>query len=329
MNFPGFVDLQVNGFRGVNFSGPELTADSFRTVCRGLFSRGTAVFLPTLVTSEEGTYRRNLALIAEIMEEEEFASRLPGFHIEGPFISPKSGAVGAHNPRWVKEPDIALLDRMLEWSKGRIRLLTVAAEVRGAPELIRYAARHGITVSLGHQLPEGEHLKRAVEAGAKALTHLGNGIPNQLPRHPNPIWEGLAEDRLTMMVIADGHHLPPAVLKAMIRAKGIENTVVVSDAASLAGMPPGRYPGGEGELLLEESGRLSDPKIGYLAGSSFIMLGCMNFLFERGWRDPDVLLALGVKNPLRLIGIPELPAGLKNGVSFDRDRGFSTIAPAD
>lgn len=303
MRTPGFVDLQVNGYKGVDFSGPELTADRFRAACRGVLNNGTAAFLPTLVTSAENTYRRNLPLMAEIMREDEFAGRLLGFHVEGPFISPETGAVGAHNPAWVRDPDPDMLERMIEWSEGRIRLLTVAAERPGAEEFIRHASGRRICVSLGHQLASGVDLARAQAAGARALTHLGNGIPNLLPRHPNPIWEGLAADGLFMLVIADGHHLSAPVLKAMLRAKGLENSAVVSDASSLAGMPPGRYPSFDGELVLEENGRLHDPKKGYLAGSSYTMLECMNFLHAQKWHDLAALFKLGIDNPLKLIGL--------------------------
>jgi len=323
MNVTGFVDLQVNGFRGVNFSGADLTESSFRETGQRLLQHGTAAFLPTIVTSEAGIYRRNLPIMAKVLAEPEFQGRLLGFHVEGPFISSKPGAVGAHNPDWVRPPDPGLLDELIELSRGNIRLLTVAADVDGAAELVAHAVERGITVSLGHQLADAGDLQRAVQAGATALTHLGNGIPNMLPRHPNPIWEGLAEDRLIMMVIADGSHLPASVLKAMLRAKGIDKSVVVSDAAHLAGMPPGRYQTNGHEVILEPTGKLHDPKRECLVGSSFTMLECMNFLAVQGWYDLDTLLTLGVHNPLKLIGVNPGSVKLEKVLFYDQKTGFS------
>jgi len=323
MVIPGFVDLQVNGYLGTDFSSPELTADSFRAACRKLLVHGTAVFLPTMVTSPEGTFRRNLPLMGRVMNEPEFAGRLPGFHIEGPFISAEPGAVGAHNPVWVVPPDLGLLDRMVEWSGNKIRMLTVAAEVPGMDILIRHASGQGITVALGHHLATGDDLARAADAGAKALTHLGNGVPNILPRHPNPIWAGLATDRLVMMAIGDGHHLSAPVLRAMLRAKGINRSVVVSDASSLAGMPPGRYETLGNLAVLEPNGLLHNPEKGCLVGSSYTMLECMNFLARQGWYDLDTLEQLGAQNALELIGLD--PSGPRPGpgLEYVEGKGFT------
>ena len=302
------VDLQVNGYRGVSFSSPGLTETELAEACRGVLSAGTSAFLPTLVTAAPATYERNLPLLAGVVGRDEFRGRLPGIHLEGPFISPQPGAVGAHNPAWVRPPDVKLFDEMCDRARGTVRLLTVAPEAPGALDLISHAAARGVTVSLGHQVATGEQLHAAVAAGARALTHLGNGLPNLLPRHPNPIWEGLAEDGLVMMVIADGHHLPPATLKSMLRAKGVERSVVVSDAAHLAGMPPGRYEYPSGVAVLEPGGKLHDPEKNCLVGSSFIMPQCVDFLSRRGWFGAEDLDRLVFHNPLKLIGVD--PGGI-------------------
>lgn len=303
MTIPGYVDLQVNGFRGTDFSGPDLTEDAFAAACRDLLARGTAALLPTLITSPEDLYRRNLPLIARVMSRPEFAGRLPGIHLEGPFISPVPGAVGAHNPAWVRPPDADLLARLQEWAGGRIRLLTVAADVPGMEPLVRRAVGMGITVGLGHHLAGEEDLKRMAGAGATILTHLGNGLPGVLPRHENPIWAGLACDVLAATIITDGHHLPPAVIRTMLRAKGVGRVAVISDASPLAGMPPGRYTAaGMGDVVLEPSGRLHIPAKGCLAGSSATMPECMAYLESLGFLTPEELEAVGFHNPLRMIG---------------------------
>lgn len=327
MAFPGFVDLQVNGFGGVDFSSPELTERQFVSCCRGIIERGTAAFLPTVVTSPPEVYRRNLPLMARAMLSEQFAGRLPGIHLEGPFISGRPGAVGAHPSEWVRDPDLAAFDEMMDLSEGRLRLVTIAAELPGAAELARHAVSRGVTVSLGHQLAGDADLDALARAGATSLTHLGNGVPNVLPRHPNVIWAGLADDRLSAMLITDGHHLPASFIKTVVRAKGVERIVVVSDAASLAGMPPGRYAWQGAELVLEESGRLHDPAKGCLAGSSSTMVECMNHLASLGFLTEEELAAAGRGNPLALIGVEDESVRGDPVLEFDADaRSFRGAA---
>jgi N-acetylglucosamine-6-phosphate deacetylase len=321
MDIPGFVDLQVNGYRGTDFSAPDLSEEALAAACRDLLARGTAALLPTVVTSPLEVYERNLPLAARVMARPEFAGRLLGLHLEGPFLSAEPGAVGAHNPAWVRPPDPALLDRMWEWAAGRVRLLTIAAEAPGAEDLARRAVALGITVSLGHQLADEAALDRLARAGATALTHLGNGVPNTLPRHRNPIWAGLAEDRLWAMIIADGHHLPPAVLKVMLRAKGVARTAVVSDASPVAGLPPGRYRVSGNDAVLEPSGLLHNPAKGCLVGSSATLLECMNHLASLGLCTAEELVALGLDNPLRLVGLDRGVLGGASAVTFDEGAG--------
>jgi len=302
-NIPlGYVDLQVNGFLGVDFSSPDLTEADFIRACRALLAWGTVAFLPTMITSPLDVYARNLPLMARVMAREEFESRLLGFHIEGPFISREPGAVGAHNPAYVRESDVALLEKLLDWADGRVRLLTVAAEVPGADALARFAVERGITVSIGHSLFDTADLDRMAEAGATALTHLGNGLPNLLPRHDNPMWVGLAHDAYTAMVIADGHHLPVPVLKTMVRAKGADKLIVVSDAAPVAGLPPGRYRMLDNDAVLEPSGCFHNPDKQCLVGSSATMTQCMAHLAGLGEMSEEALMKVGRSNPLALIG---------------------------
>lgn len=307
----GFVDLQVNGFRGVGFADPGLSEDNAASALRGLIHDGTAIFLPTLVTAEAAVYERNLPLLARVLASAEFATHCPGLHLEGPFLCPRDGAAGAHQPASMRLGDPAFLDRLWEWSAGRIRLITVAANIAGAPALIAHARRLGITVSLGHHTADGDDLARAIDAGATALTHLGNGLPHLIDRHHNPLIAGLAEDRLQAMVIGDGHHLPWSLLRVILRAKGLERCCLVSDAAPIANHPPGTYAclGATGEISAE--GRLSNPLTGYLIGSSFTLRRVVNATRRALGLDDATMRRLAVENPLRLIGqvsdIADLP----------------------
>lgn len=308
MKIPGFVDLQVNGYKWVDFSSPELTKEQFVTACKELIRHGTIGFLPTVITSSVATYKRNLRLMADAMNHYDLSPSILGFHIEGPFISAKDGARGAHNPAWIRKPDIRFLDKLYEWSGENIKLLTLAAELEGAADLCKYAVTElGITVSLGHQMALEADLEEKVACGARSLTHLGNGIPKYLHRHANPLWAGLANDDLIAMVITDGHHLPPSIIKTIIRTKGASNVIVVSDASPIAGLSPGTYHTLGNDVILEDSGRLYNPETGYLVGSSSTMLECMNHLLSLELISFNELLETGFYNPLRLIGADPSP----------------------
>jgi len=300
---PGLVDLQVNGYRGVDFSGTDLTQENFAWACRELFGAGTTAFLPTLITSPAEIYERNLPIIARVIEKEEFHGRVLGIHLEGPFISSLDGARGAHDAQWVRKPDVAYLGELIRFADGGVKLITIAADQDGAEDLSRCAIRHGIAVALGHHMANEQDLARLVAVGAKALTHLGNGVPALLSRHQNPVWAGLANDDLSATAIADGHHLPPSMLKTILRTKGTQRVIIISDASPLAGLPPGDYWSMGAQVRLEANGRLYNPATGYMAGSSATILACANHLVSLGLVGANELVTMFFYNPLRLLGI--------------------------
>jgi N-acetylglucosamine-6-phosphate deacetylase len=320
-SIPGFVDLQVNGYHGVDFSSPEVSEVDLIRACRGMLAAGTAAFLPTLITSPLPVYQRNLGLMAGVMARAEFEGPLLGIHLEGPFISSQPGAVGAHNPDWTLPPDADIFERLQGWAGGRIRLLTLAPELEGADRLAQHAAKSGVIVSLGHTLASADDLERLRLCGARALTHLGNGLPMLLPKFANPLWAGLAHEGYPAMMIADGHHIPTGILRAMIRAKGLANTIIVSDSSPLTGLPPGEYITMGNRAVLEPSGRLSNPDKGHLVGSSYTLLACMNVLAGLGCFSPAELIALGLRNPLKLLGMEAAQLRGGGSVEFDEVSG--------
>ncbi len=302
MRGPGFVDLQANGFLGVDFARAGLTLEEVRRVARELRRRGTLAFCPTVVTSAESVYESNLPVLAAAAEDPELAPMIPGIHLEGPFISPVDGARGAHSARHTRPPDIAFFDRLRDWARGHVRLVTLAPELPGAETLIRHAVSAGCRVALGHHLASAEDIGRACAAGATLVTHFGNGLPNSLPRHPNPLWDQLAEDRLDIAIIPDGHHVPPSLIRVVLRLRGADRVVAVSDSAPIAGLPPGRYSTLDQEVALEESGRLWNPVEQHLVGSSHCLLDCMNVLADLGILTEEDLWKVGFHSPLRLLG---------------------------
>jgi len=298
-----FIDLQVNGYLGVSFSDENLTEDDAARACRALHAAGTAAFLPTVITSSRAAYARVLPTLARVIERDEFQGRLPGLHLEGPFLSPEPGYIGAHNPDWTMPPDTEYLTQLQDMADGRIRLMTIAAELPGSEECVAHARTLGIAVSLGHQHASPDDIVRLHEAGAVAMTHLCNGIPHEMPRHQNQIWAALACDGLAIMLIADGHHLPESVLVAMIRAKGADGVAIVSDASPICGLPPGRYTTLGNDVELTPDGLLRNPETGFMVGSSATITQCMNHLAALGRFTPEELTTMGQDTPRRILGL--------------------------
>jgi N-acetylglucosamine-6-phosphate deacetylase len=266
VELPGLVDLQVNGFAGVDFGDPAITADHVLTAVGAIARTGVSRFLPTLITSTLDDFA---ACAKKVLGAKHPA--IAGIHMEGPYISPEDGARGAHQREWVRGADIDDFRRRQDAAQGRIVLVTLAPESPGALRLVEFLAAAGVRVAIGHPAATPAQIADAVKAGATLSTHLGNGCAQMLPRHPNFIWEQLAEDRLTASFIVDGHHLPPATVKAMMRAKTPSRSILVTDAIAAAGMPPGIYQLAKQRVELSAAGRVAVPGSPYLAGSALLM----------------------------------------------------------
>jgi N-acetylglucosamine-6-phosphate deacetylase len=267
---PGWLDLQVNGYAGLDLNAPGLLPATVVALTGRLWREGVAAYYPTLITGTRQRYEEAIsAIVAARDEDSRVAASIPGIHLEGPYISPLEGARGAHPLADVRPPDWAEFTALQDRARGLIRLVTLAPEAPGALPFIERLAAAGILVAIGHTLANGTQIRAAVDAGARLSTHLGNGAPAMLPRHPNVIWDQLGEDRLSASLIVDYHHLPPHVARAMIRAKGVERSCLISDSVAIAGLAPGQYDTAVGEKVeLAADGRLSLAGTPYLAGSS-------------------------------------------------------------
>lgn len=323
----GLVDIQLNGYIGIDFSSEDLTLEKFRCVTQRVVSQGTAAFCPTICTGPMEMYRRNLPVFAQAMREADIAGHILGIHIEGPFISTEPGSRGAHQPEFVRRPSIDEFKQMQEWAEGNIAVMTVAPGEPGVEEMISYAASQGVVVSLGHHYASDDALARAVDAGATLCTHLGNGIKNQIDRHNNPIWWQLACDDLWAGFITDGHHLPAPLIKVALRAKGVERSVVISDSSPLAGLAPGNYHWMGKTVLIESNRKIHCLESGGLAGSDATMIECMNHLASLRILSEDELWRVGRDNPLKLLGKQvdcvkslEGPDVIFDGVNFVIDK---------
>jgi N-acetylglucosamine-6-phosphate deacetylase len=266
LELPGFFDLQVNGFGGVDFNAPDLTSDLVAEALARMRATGVTRCLPTLVTSSLAEFSASARVIVRTSDP-----AIAGIHMEGPYISPEDGARGAHRRECVRAASRDDFRRRQDAADGRIVLVTLAPEVDGALPLIGSVTADGIRVAIGHTAASPQQIQNAISAGATLSTHLGNGCAAVLPRHPNVIWEQLAADALFASVIVDGHHLPPATVKSIVRAKGLTRTILVTDAIAAAGCDPGTYMIGGVRTELAADGRVSLAGTPYLAGSSLTL----------------------------------------------------------
>jgi N-acetylglucosamine-6-phosphate deacetylase len=266
IELPGFFDLQVNGFAGVDFNTPGCRPDQLKHAIDALETTGVTRFLPTLITSSLDTFSSCARALLALSDP-----AIAGIHMEGPYISPHDGPRGAHARHHVTEASLEDFKRRQDAAGGRIVLVTIAPEVPGALPLIEHLVASRVRVAIGHTAASPEQIRNAVSAGATLSTHLGNGCAQTLPRHPNFLWEQLATDELFASFIVDGHHLPPATVKSMMRAKSPRRSILVTDAISAAMSPPGYYTIGEERVELSPSGRVSVPGAPNLAGSSLAM----------------------------------------------------------
>lgn len=301
---PGLVDIQVNGFAGVDFNTATLPPAMFEGALHELLACGVTRFLPTLITANEDDLVERLeALDSAIAASPLGQQMVMGYHVEGPFLSTQGGYSGCHPADAMKPASLATVERLLAGRRKPIRILTMAPEVPGVIELIPILRARGITCSIGHTAADAETIHRAVEAGATLSTHLGNGLPHQLAKNDNPLFAQLAEDGLFAGFIADGIHIPSAVLRTWLRAKTVRRSILTSDAAAAAGphTPAGIYTIGEARIERSPDGVVRIPGSPYLAGSSVSMDQMVRNVmawFDFGWDD---VLRLCRVNPLHAI----------------------------
>ena len=315
---PGLVDIQVNGYGSRDFFDPRFSIEDVTQVGAALVRQGVTWYCPTLTTHSFDAQAQALRILARACEvDRSVAAHVAGIHLEGPYISAEDGPRGAHPRAHVRPPDWDEFQRLQDAAGGRIRVLTMSPEYPASAKFVAQVAQAGVLVAIGHTSADSAQIQAAVDAGARLSTHLGNGAHGQLRRHPNYIWDQLAEDRLVASLIGDGHHLPPTVVKTFVRAKTPQRCILVSDITGMAGRPPGRYespPLGAVEVL--DNGRL------VLAGQRQFLAGAA------------LPITVGIANVMRFTGeslqsavdMASLrPAGLLGRVTD----GLAVGAPAD
>jgi N-acetylglucosamine-6-phosphate deacetylase len=309
---PAFCDVQVNGCHGISFNSPGLTAEQVRGVIGACRRHGIAQLCPTLVTGPLEALAHGLATLRGVRDSDaDLARAIAGIHVEGPYISPEDGPRGAHPRRHVRPPDWDEFRGLQDVAGGLIRLVTLAPEVPGALPFIERLAATGVVVAIGHTAAGAACLRDAVRAGARLSTHLGNGAHAVLPRHPNYIWEQLADDALWASVIADGHHLPASVLTCFLRVKTPARLILTCDAGSLAGLPPGRYREWDQEFEVRPEGKIVVPGTDYLAGSWAFTDRCLAMVLGLGEVPLAAAVDMATARPRALLGLP--PRDLQPG----------------
>ncbi len=313
MKTPGLIDLQVNGFNGVDFNSGRITSDGVDRALGAMLKTGVTTCLPTLITASQDQLRHRLQALDQAVSASRLGPKMvPGYHLEGPFLNAEPGFAGCHPPQDMVLPSIDLF-RDLEQNLSRpILYLTLAPELEHACELISWAASHHKIVGAGHSAVGQEELSVAVEAGLRISTHLGNGVAQVLPKFDNPVLWQLSEDRIVGSFIADGVHIPPPILKSFIRAKGLERSILVSDAVAAAAAPPGVYSlagmavesGHDGIVRLQGSP--------LLAGSSLTLDRAIANITSWGIADFESAISMTCANPLSLL-LPTLKA---HGISI-------------
>ena len=314
---PALIDIQVNGFAGFDLNVSTVTPADVCAMVRALWRAGTGFLCPTVVTGAFESIGHSLrAVIAACQADSVVAYSILGIHLEGPYISGVDGPRGAHPLEHVRNSDWDEFQQWQDIAEGRICIVTLAPEKKGAIPFIEKLVKNGIVVALGHTDASEEDIRAAIDAGAKLSTHLGNGAHALIRRHPNYIWEQLAADELWASLIVDGHHLPPAVAKSMMRAKTLDRCILVSDAVALAGMNPGIYQfaGKSVALTADRCVRLVGTE--YLAGSAIeLTRGIENSVRFAGISLSEAV-SLATLQPMRLLNAEARVGEWENLVVF-------------
>jgi N-acetylglucosamine-6-phosphate deacetylase len=301
---PGLIDIQINGYDGVDFNDSATGAEQIAAAARKLWRTGVTAFCPTIITESFDHISKCISnLVRAADESPEFARAMIGIHVEGPFISSEDGPRGAHPKRHTRAPDWNEFQRWQDAAGGRIRVVTLSPEWPGAIDFIERAAASGVIVAIGHTSATPAQIADAARAGARISTHLGNGSHAKIDRHPNYIWEQLANDDLWASFIVDGHHLPPSVVKCFLRSKGVAHSILVTDAIAAAGKPAGRHRLGNVEVDVTPTRRVNLPGTPYLAGSVLEMHEAIAKTVQYSDATLDDALRMASANPAELLGV--------------------------
>ncbi len=302
---PGFFDLQVNGYGGVDFNHDGLTPESLHTACVRLAADGVDGILATIISEDLPIMIRRLKQLVHARAQDDLCARMiAGLHIEGPFLKPDGGYQGAHPPEAMRPADPDTAARLIEAGEGLVRLVTLAPEYDPGLRTTRWLSDRGVRVSAGHTDASLDMLRAATDNGLTLFTHVGNGCPVMMNRHDNIIQRALhLADRLWLCFIADGVHIPPFVLRNYLRMAGSERTVIVTDAMSAAGLGPGDYTISRWKVHVGDDMAARNAETGQLLGSAVTMKRSAHILHDAAGLSPTDIRLLTNDNPRRAMGL--------------------------
>ena len=307
---PGFFDIQINGGWGVEFSSSELTVEKTLFLFEKMIGLGVFRFCPTITTNSDEAILHAARTIAEALRREpRFDPLVAGLHLEGPFISRADGPRGAHPIQFCRPYDLRLIDQVGRLSENRLKIVTLSPEYENAAEFIGELTRRGILVSLGHTNAAPVQIAEAA-AQARLSTHLANATHHLIPKSGSYFFAQLLDDRLSASVIADGFHLTPMMLQTILRVKGKERLILISDQAQVAGLPPGKYKTGLCELETLPSGKIVLADSAHLlAGASYpVSRGVCNIAAIGKMPLADAY-AMATTHPAALLKMPRFSNG--------------------
>lgn len=315
---PGLIDLQLNGYDGVDFNDTATSTEQIAAATTRLWRTGVTAFCPTVITESPEHITKCLSnLIRAADEFPEFQRAMLGIHLEGPFISSEDGPRGAHPRAHTRPPDWDQFQRWQDAAQGQIRIITLSPEWPESNNFIERATGSRVIVAIGHTAATQRQITDAVRAGARLSTHLGNGSHAKIDRHPNYIWEQLAADELWASFIVDGHHLPSSVVKCFLRCKTTRRSILVTDAIAAAGRPSGQYRLGNITVEVTPERRVCLPGTPYLAGSVLEMHEAVAKTVLYSDATLDDALQMACRNPAQLMDMDDRIGSLETGMQAD------------
>ncbi len=309
---PGFIDIHTHGAVGVDVNGAD--ADGFEKICRFFASQGTTSWLCSVLTDTKEQTMHAIQMYKAWKNTEHHGANLMGIHLEGPFLCPAyKGAMPEH---LLKKPDMELLKEYQEAAEGEVRYITVSPEVEGIVDFIPYIKSLGIQVAIGHSGADYDTARRAIQNGALGATHTGNAM-KLLHQHFPAIWGAVLEDdEVYCEMICDGRHLHPGTVRFIIKIKGLDRVIAVTDSIMAAGLPDGNYKLGVNDVVVVDG----DAKLvsdGTRAGSTLTTGKALKNLLEFTGRSLTDILPMLTENPARLIGVYDRVGSIEPGKDAD------------
>ncbi|WP_328806736.1 N-acetylglucosamine-6-phosphate deacetylase [Streptacidiphilus fuscans] len=305
---PGFVDMHVHGGGGASYHSG--TAEQIITAAHTHLAHGTTTTVASTVTGEIDDLCRQAGLLSELVED----GVLAGIHFEGPFIS--TNRCGAHDPDLLRDPDPAVVRKLLDASRGAARMVTLAPELDGGIESIRLLVERGVIAAIGHTDAGYDTTLAGVAAGATVATHLFNAMPAVGHRTPGPIVALLEDERVTVELIGDGVHLHPSVVDLAFRGAGAERVALVTDAMDAAGFGDGDYMLGPLAVKVREGvARLAEG--GSIAGSTLTLDVAFKRAVTINGLPLETVSRMLSLNPARQLGLSDRIGSLEVGKRAD------------